>query len=177
MIKTLEYAKALFLIAKEDGATDEVLSDVLTVREILGENPEYRNLLDTPALSKSERLALIDEAFSSLNENVKNLLKMLAQKREVYAFGRIASDFSSLVDEERGIIRAEAVSAVEMTDSQLDALKKKLDAITGKTVIVKNTVDPAIIGGVTLRYSGLQLDGSLKTRLKSFEKALLGAVI
>ena len=108
MIKTLEYAKALFLIAKEDGATDEVLSDVLTVREILGENPEYRNLLDTPAVSKSERLALIDEAFSSLNESVKNLLKILAQRREVYAFPRIVTDFSSLVDEERGIVRAEA---------------------------------------------------------------------
>ena len=177
MIKTLEYAKALFLIAEEDGATDEVLSDVLAVKEILDENPKYRNLLDTPAVSKAERLALIDEAFSSLNESVRNLLKMLAQRRETYAFSGIATDFSSLVDEKRGIIRAEAVSAVEMTDAQLDALKKRLDAITGKTVIVKNTVDPAIIGGLTLRYSGLQLDGSLKTRLKSFEKALLGAVI
>ena len=44
-------------------------------------------------------------------------------------------------------------------------------------IIVKNTVSPEILGGVKLRYSGIQLDGSVKTRLDKFEASLKNTVI
>ena len=172
-----EYAKALFLLTEEDGTTDAALAELGTVRQLLTENPEYRNLLDTPALPKDERLALIDEAFSGISEYVKNLLKILCEKHMIFALARLCTDFAAIYDEARGIERAEAISAVAMTDAQLIALKEKLESITGKTVIIKNTVDPGLIGGVKLRYGGIQLDGSVKTRLESFERALRKVVI
>ena len=55
---------ALFLIAEEDGVTERIAEDVGTVRAVLSESPQYVKLLDTPALSKDERIALIDNAFS-----------------------------------------------------------------------------------------------------------------
>jgi len=172
-----EYAKALFLLTEEEGVTDTALSELGTVRELLAEKPTYRNLLDTPALPKNERLGLIDEAFSGMSEYVRNTLKILCERHVIYAVPRLASDFGALYDEARGIERAEAISAVGMTEEQLSALKERLEAITGKTVILKNTVDPTVIGGVKLRYGGIQLDGSVKTRLDSFEKKLRDVVI
>lgn len=177
MINVKEYAKALFLLAEEEGTTDLTLSDVRLIKALLLDNPEYVNLLDTPAISKTEKLSLIDEAFSGINENTKNLVKILCEKRGVYFFPKIADAVSELYDKSRGIERVEAVSAVAMSDSQISALKEKLEALTGKTVIVRNTVDASIIGGVKLRYAGKQLDGSIKTRLEGFEKALRGTVI
>jgi F-type H+-transporting ATPase subunit delta len=56
-------------------------------------------------------------------------------------------------------------------------MKEKLAKMTGKTIIIKNTVDKSILGGVKLRYSGIQLDGSVKTRLDTFEKSLKNTVI
>ena len=53
----------------------------------------------------------------------------------------------------------------------------KLEGITGKTVILKNTVDESILGGITLRYSGTQLDGSLRSRLQKLERLLKGAIV
>ena len=44
--------------------------------------------------------------------------------------------------------------------------------MTGKKIILKNTVKPEILGGVMLRYSGIQLDGSVKSRLDAFERSL-----
>ena len=44
--------------------------------------------------------------------------------------------------------------------------------MTGKKIILKNTVKPEILGGVMLRYSGIQLDGSVKARLDGFAKSL-----
>ena len=57
------------------------------------------------------------------------------------------------------------------------AMVKKLEGITGKKVIIKNVIDKSTLGGVMLRYGGVQLDGSVKTRLDKFEQALTAAVI
>ena len=50
-------------------------------------------------------------------------------------------------------------------------------AMSGKQIIVRNTHDPKLLGGMKLRYSGIQLDGSIRTRLDSFEKSIGALVI
>ena len=90
----------------------------------------------------------------------------------VHSFKDLASAYSLLYDEYSGIERAEAVTAVPLTDAQKNAISQKLAEMTGKKIILKNTVNPEILGGVMLRYSGVQLDGSVKSRLESFSQSL-----
>ena len=172
MARDNEYGNAIFLLSEEEMKTEQVLEDIKTVAKIFSENPEYAKLLDTPAISKGDRCALIDEAFSSLDEYVRNLIKMLCEKRCVYSFSEVEKTFVKLYDTSRGIERVEAITAVPMTDAQTLSLKEKLEAMTNKTVIIKNTVSPDILGGVKLRYGNVQLDTSLKTRLEKFEESL-----
>ena len=172
-----EYGKALFMLTEERGTTDAVLPDVKAAEKIFSDNRDYVKLLDTPALSKAEKLALCDSAFSSLDEDVKNLIKLLCERHSIHAFRDVAREFSKLYDESRGIERVEAITAIPMTDEQLAKLKDKLSSMTGKRIIIKNTINPEILGGVTLRYSGTQIDGSVKTRLDKFGKTLKNTVI
>jgi len=167
-----EYASAVFALALEDNMLEEVKLDLDSLALILKENPDYIKLLDTPALSKEERLSLIDEAFSSLTYITKNLLKILCEKHMVYTVSQLSGAFLSLYDSHNGIERVEAVSAVSLTDAQAQAIIKKLSDMTGKKIILTNTVKPEILGGVILRYSGIQLDGSVKSRLDTFSESL-----
>ena len=177
MTGAAEYGKALFLITEEDGTTEKVIGDVKIARSVFSANPEYTQLLDTPALPKEERVALVDKAFAGLDTGLVNLIKIITEKRISHLFGKISEEYLSLYDESRGIERVEAVTAVPLTKEQSDKLAIKLGGVTGKTVIIKNTVDPSTLGGVKLRYSGLQLDGSIKTRLEKFEEALRNTVV
>ena len=167
-----EYGNALFLLASEEGTVETVKGDLDIACTAIEENPDYIKLLDTPAVAKEERLSLINEAFCSLHYSVKNLIMMLCEKRIVYTLSDIRRSFSVLYDEHFGIERVEAVTAVALTEAQTEALTKKLVAMTGKTIVIKNTVKPEILGGVMLRYSGIQLDGSVKSRLDSFSESL-----
>ena len=177
MTDAKEYGKALFELAEESGRTDALLSELNLVRAAFDENPEYKKLLDTPALPKDEKLALIDRAFLGIDEYVLNLLKILCERHSVYLFSKTVDSFAALYDEARGIERVEAITAISMTDTQIETMKVKLDAITGKNVVIRNTVDKTILGGVVLRYSGVQLDGSIKTRLEDFKKSLSNIVM
>lgn len=172
-----EYGKALFLITEEDAVSDTALADVRIAEGLFKANPDYVKLLDSPVLRKEERVELVDRAFGSLNVNLCNLIKILTEKRAVHLFDKIARAYYGLYDESRGILRVEAITAVPMTKAQSDAIAAKLAATLGKTIVVTNTVDKSILGGVKLRYSGVQLDGSVKTRLDKFDEAIKNTVI
>lgn len=177
MIARLEYAKALFMLAEEENACEAVLLDLRCAVAAVKNNENYLELLDTPALPKEEKLQLVDKAFSSLSEYVINLIKILCEKRMSRELPDILKEYEALYDEKFGILRVEAVSARPMSDMQISALKEKLEKERQKTVIITNTVNPEILGGLKLRFSGIQLDGSLKTRLDKIEASLKNVIV
>ena len=172
MVDAKEYGVALFMLAEEDGDTEKVKADVELLLKVLKENPSYPDLLDTPALTKEERLAAIDGSLDTLNIKLKNLVKIMAEKRCAYLIKSALVGFGEEYDKSRGIERVEAITSVPMSEEQIVRLEKKLGEKTGKTIIVINTVDGTILGGMKLRYMGIQLDGSVKTRLDGFAKTL-----
>lgn len=177
MIDAREYASALFSLTEELGTTERVREELSGVLSLFSDNPEYAKLLDTPAISKEERVKLIDEAFSSLDTNLVNFMKILSERREAHSISGAAKEYLALYDTSRGIERVTAVTAIAMTDTQTKAMTEKLEKITGKKIIITNILEPAMLGGVKIRYSGKQLDGSLKTRLEDFENRLKNIVI
>ena len=128
-------------------------------------------------IAKEEKLSLADKAFGSLHFSVCNLVKILSERHSVRAFSEVYTTYLALYNEHMGIEEVEAVTAVPMSESQLAALKAKLVAETGKKIIIKNTVDPTILGGVKLRYAGKQIDGSVKTRLDAFSESLKNIIV
>lgn len=177
MTEPSEYGRALFLLSEEERDSDRVREDLRAAVGALSENPAYVGLLDTPALSREEKESLIDGAFSALSVSVTNLLKILSGKHAVYILPHVQAVYDALYEESRGIVHAEAVTAVPMTEEQTAAMTVKLSEKTGKTVILHNTVDPSILGGVRLRMSGTQTDTSLATRLADMERAVHDVIL
>ena len=171
------YGDALFMLAKELNEIDTVKDDFDTLCEIIVHNQEYLKLLDTPSLSREERVKLVDTAFSTLNKNLVNMLKILSERRLAYLICKIREAYIVAYDEHYEIERVEAISAIPLNTEQINKLRLKLEKVTGKQIIVTNTIDSSIIGGMKLRYLGIQLDGSIKTKLDSFEKSLKDLVI
>lgn len=171
------YSEALFSLSEEMGNSEAVLSDLNVTADILKGYPEYVKLLDTPAISVPEKLSLIDEAFGSVTTTVKSVIKILAEKHSVHVFPDIVKEYAVRYNEARGICTAEIISAVELTESQTQKLKEKLENMTGKTIVIKNTTDKSLLGGIKLRYLGKELDGTLKARLSAIEKSLKNTII
>ena len=51
-----------------------------------------------------------------------------------------------------------------------------MSEVTGKTVSIKEKVDPSIIGGVVIDYGSTRYDGSIRTRLNELKKELGGVI-
>ena len=171
------YGEALFSLTEELGCTERVLSDVKALEAVISASPEYLKMLDSPALSREERLGLIDKSLKSLDVSLVNLTKLLAEKRLCYGLSKVLSCFTRAYEVSRGIEHVEVVSAMPLSDNQKAKLKAKLEGITKKQIIIAYTHDSSLLGGMKLRYMGIQLDGTVKSKLDGFAKSLGELVI
>lgn len=173
-----QFARAMFELSLEEGEREAVREQLHIIEDVLKQNPEYGTLLDTPAITREEKLSLVESAFASLSsEIVKNLIKMLTERRECHLFSAIVRAFDAIYDEALGILRVEAITARAMSEEQKNALSAKLAAKTHKTIVLKNTVNPEVLGGVLLRYGEVQLDGTLKSRLDTLSESISGVIV
>lgn len=177
MIDTEGYGKALYELAAEGGTDDRVREESEVIRAALEENPRYVTLLDTPAVSTEEKQALLREAFGNAEPMLFNFLNLLCEKRAFRDFPACADAYNRFYDEGHNLLRAEAVTAVPMQERQLAALQAKLERITGKTVLLQNRVDERLIGGITLRYGGVQLDESIRSGLDRLRRSLSDTIV
>jgi F-type H+-transporting ATPase subunit delta len=167
------YAQALFLIAEENGDQDQWLAD-LEVLASSSRNPDFIAFIDSPKIENVKKIEVLKEAFSkSISDLALNLVSLLATRNYVASLSSIADAFQELVDSEKGVERAEIVSAVKLTDGQEKGVVDKLTQMVGKELSVTTFVDESILGGYLARVGDRLLDGSVKTQLEDLRRELL----
>ena len=168
-----EYAEALFMLALEDNKVSEYSQALKSVGEAIKEAPEYVDFLTSPAIPLMERIAAIDEAFGdSLPEYVVTLIKILCENRQAYLLGGCINEFEKLVQAASNRSTARVYSVVDLSDSQKEALCRKLEKIVGKQIDLVCNKDASLIGGIRIEIDGKIFDGSIKQRLHDVKEVI-----
>ncbi len=175
MIDASAYGKALYELAAEEGKSGEIGAELRLIASAMEQG--YINLMDSPAVSKEEKCGLLRSAFGKADQLLQNFLFILCEKRAFYRFSACVAAYFSAMDEAMNILRATAITARPMEERQKDALCRKLSELTGKQVCLETQIDADLIGGIRLRYEGVQLDGSLRSRLESLRRNLAEAIV
>ena len=171
------YAQALYSLAKDEGVTELVLSQIEVLRDSFLTVPDYLRLLSSHTIAKDARTGIVDEAFrDKLHPYVLNFLKLLTEKGYARIFPDCVKSYRNQYNEDNGIVSVMAVTAVSLTEDQFVRLQNKLEQVVGKKVILHNKVDPSCMGGVRLDYDGLRLDGTVANRLDAISALLKNTV-
>ena len=170
------YAVALFELAQEQDALDVVAGDLHGLREMLADSADLTRLIRSPVLSREEQaraLAAIGEraGFAPLT---RQFLGVLAHKRRLFALPDVIEAYDAMLAEHRGEVGAELVSAVPLSDEQLDSVKQQLATAVGQAVKLSTAVDPSLLGGLIVRVGSRMLDASIRTKLHQLELVLKG---
>jgi F-type H+-transporting ATPase subunit delta len=103
---------------------------------------------------------------------VSKLLILLADRDRLALLPDIAAIFHDLLAQRQNVVHAEIRSAEPLSGDRIDAIEKKLAAVTGRRVKMKATVDKDIIGGVVARVGSTIYDASIATQLKKIRERL-----
>lgn len=171
------YGGSLFELASEEGKDQQFLEELEAVCGIIRENPDYLRLLSLPELPQEERCRLLEEAFGGqVDVYLLNFMKILAGKHQIQALPDCCKEYGRLYREAHRIEIVTAVTAVALSDAQREALLEKLRGMTGKTIVLNNKVDPAVLGGVRLELDGRQIDGSVQHKLDGLRHSLMDTI-
>ncbi len=164
------YALALFDLAKDSNAIDQVAGDLNTFGTLIDESADLQLLVRSPVFSADEQTRALREILSHVGINglAANFLKLVASKRRLFAVRGMIADYNKLVDAEKNVTRAQITVAEPLSDQHLADLKAALHDVTGgQTVALDVDVDPEILGGLIVRLGSRMVDGSLKTKLNT----------
>ena len=172
------YGDALYDLAAEERLSEELLEELEALSQALTENPDFVKLLRSPALRKDERLAVLDRSFEGkIQPYILNFMKILTENGTIGEFSGCVKEFRSRYNKDHNIEEVTAVTAVALSPELSDKLRAKLDGLTGKTILLRQKVDPSILGGVRLEMEGAQYEGSVKHQLDTLRRRLSETVI
>ena len=172
------YGEALYSLAREEGLSESILEELKALRAGFSQEPDYVRLLSAPSLSKEERCQIVDGSFRGMvHPYVLNFLKILTEKGYARHFSGCCDAYQELYNAEHGILPVNAVTAVPLTGEQTERLSAKLSKMTGKTIELRNRVEPGCLGGVRLDYDGKRVDDTVAHRLDAVRNLLKNTVL
>lgn len=172
------YGESLYTLAREEKLSEQIGGELAALRDSFRQAPEFIRLLSSPSLTKAERCQILDDSFrGKVHPYVLNFLKILTEKGYMRHFGDCCKAYTAHFDQDNGIVRVTAVTAVALTDSQSARLTEKLSRSTGKQVILHNRVEPGVLGGVRLDYDGQRLDDTVSHHLDAVRELLSKTVL
>lgn len=167
------YADALFEICIEENSLEEIMQQSAQLAEIMSANPEFVKLLNAPTVTKEEKTDLVDKVFSGkINKSLLNFIKVMVERKDTQEINASFADFEKLYNKHNNIEKATATTAVPMSGELKAKLVAKLNALTGKNVVLTNIVDPACLGGVILQFADVQYNDSVAGKLEILRNQL-----
>ena len=171
------YAGALFDLAKDNGELAVIAGDLKTLESLAAGSDDLTRLLESPAFSREDKVkALVAVAEkASLSKTATGFVGTMAQNGRAGDLIGAASHFDTLYADERGVKRAVARTAKDMTAAQRAKLEQVLAKAVGSDVELETEVDAALVGGIQLQIGSTLIDASVASKLDRMNTAMKGA--
>ena len=166
------YARAAFDYASSNGVIDQ-WADMLGFCAVVADDATMKTALDQPSLNRQQSADLFNEVCADkLNAQGKNFIKVLAENDRISLLPDIAILYHHYRTEAESTVDAELISALEVSDEQVEAISASLAKRLGKKVSITTSIDETLIGGAIIRAGDMVIDGSVRGRLEKLSNTL-----
>lgn len=170
------YATALYELADEAKALDQVAADLAKLKAAIAENADLQRLIASPLVPRDQQakavLALVGKM--GLGDLTRRFVGTVARNRRLFQLPAIIDGYSALLAEHRGEVTATVTAAKPLSAPQTESVTAALRAAVGRKVAVAVNVDPKLLGGLKVKVGSRLVDASLATKLQRLQLAMKG---
>lgn len=172
------YATALFELAERKQEVESISRAFASVNAMLASNRRIGEFLSSPKIEVDAKKRVLRTTFEGRVPPIfLNFLLVVLDKRRQRLLREIAREYDLLMDEKLGRVNVQVTLAHQPDAAEMKDITAKLSGLTGRAAVPHVHVDPAIIGGIIVRYGDRLLDGSLRRQLISLRGRLMQAEI
>lgn len=170
------YAKALFMLAEEQGNTNDIKKDYQSLNQAVLENGNFLPFFESPLYTVDFKLETLDKILSgkNINKTFVQFLILLVKNRRSGLLPYVFEAFDRFDMEKNNIVPIE----VSTVDALTDELKKDMEStlnrlLKGQTGRFNYTTDKSLIGGFKAQVGTYEIDMSLSNQLSTLKNYLL----
>lgn len=165
------YAQSLLDVSSERGTRAAVVE---SCRELAGAlAPSALAALDDPRVGKARAKDALRQALAAQPREVVDLLLLLVDRNRLAEAPAILKEAVKRAEAADGVVRIKVVSARPLSDE----LSQRLVAAVGGKAEVAVAVEPALIGGATVRVGDRLVDASVKRQLREMHNRMINAPV
>ena len=170
------YATSLLELSLKQGADApaQMGGELDALCEAARADAKFREFLASPMLDEASLQRILKGNVSDL---LLNFVMVLSRKGRLGHLLEIGDAFDQLLQERFGKVEVDVytVNGGALPDEVATAVKARVKSAFGKEAVLHSYADAAMIGGIKLRIGDQLIDGSVATRLRRMQAAMLDA--
>ena len=172
------YAKALIDLSVEQKNLDVILGDMKDFVSTLKHNHQIVTMLKSPVVKGDNKMAVLNKIFGkTYHKNTMGFFGIIIRKNRASFLLPIAEVFVEQYNELNNIMLASVKTAQPIDQKLTDEIKQFISSYTGKTIELKSTVDPELIGGMVIQMGDKLFDASIQGKLNKLKHELINTYI
>ena len=168
------YATAIFQLAGEQRAVDQVGSELRILSDAIEDNESALNFFLSPVVERVQKEQTLTAAFEGKAHPIAlHAMLLLVRKRREGLLRQIVREYGALELAARGLEPLTITSAKPLEAAELRELVSQLEKIYDKKFEVTQRVQPDLIGGVRILMGDRRVDGSVEGRFQALARTLM----
>jgi F-type H+-transporting ATPase subunit delta len=165
------YAQGLLEVAAQRGVQPAVVDSCRALADAL--TPAALASLDDPRVGKTRAKEALGAVLAGQPREIIDLLRLLVDRNRLAEAPAILREAVRRAENAAGLVRVRVVSARPL----LGDLEARLTAAVGGKAVISVVVNPALIGGATVRVGDRLVDASVKRQLREMHNRMINAPI
>ena len=171
------YASALFELADEQQAHDDVAADLRALRKLIDESEDFARFIRSPLYSREAQVAALDAILkrAGAGDLARRFALVVAGNRRLYALAGMIDAYLAILAKRRGEVTAKVTVARPLDAAQTARLEESLRRSVGGKVKIETRIDASLIGGLIVQIGSRMVDASLRSKLMRLQIVMKGA--
>lgn len=163
----IRYAKPLLALAEEQNVLEEVMDDMSNFANLCEENRDFLLMLRSPIIPHLKKAEILNKIFKGKTSGLTlSAFDIIARKHRENLLPEIAAEFVVQYNIKKGLQDAVVTTTYPIDAKTRKSFEEIVEKVTGNKAVLKEEVNPDIIGGFILKMGDKQLDQSIASDLK-----------
>ena len=170
------YANALYEASVDKKAVAKVRDDVVKLQNLVAENKDFACYLENPLWSQKDKKDVLVKTAKllGLRDETLNCLDVVTENGRISDLKLILSGFEKIYNCKNNVEKVSVETVKKLSAKQDTKLKKVMENILGKEVLIDYVINPKILGGLRVQCGSKMFDNSLISKLNYLENVMKG---
>jgi F-type H+-transporting ATPase subunit delta len=170
--KANRYAQAIL-----EAMLDQWQATLIQVSDALAQKSSLRSTLESASKDTDEKMKALQGVLpKGTSPEIQNFLSLLVQEGDLDTIPAVIQELRAGLVGQIEPQKAEIVSAMELSEQEQAALRRRLTEEHGEGLIFSFRVDPSLLGGLRVRVGDTLIDNSVVSRLATMREIVSASV-